>query len=86
VLAGENGVLPRRTLLKILRKEGERIRKKELRSCLESLLAPTDEDIEDMLPDEITAGDFIEKILGFEQAEDEDMEGDYEIVEVDEDA
>lgn len=44
-----------------------------------------DEDIDDMISNEITSDDFIEKILGFEDVMDENMERDYEIVEVDND-
>jgi len=70
----------------LLTTQGEPLTETELYNSFASLLMPgNDEDIDDMIPGEITSDDFIEKILGFEDVMDENMERDYEIVEVDND-
>ena len=63
--------------------KGEAMKEGELKGCLKSLLMPMgEENIEDLLPNEVNADFFIEKILGFEEVVDDEIEGDYEIVEV----
>ena len=84
VIAGELGSIPRDRLIELMLTKGESMNDGELKSCLISLLGPS-EDIYESLPNEINPDFFLEKILGFEEIQDEVIEGDSQIIEVEED-
>lgn len=84
ILSDGRGVISREELIDILCRDGEAMQERELRSCLSSLLVPGDESMESYLPEEITADFFVEKILGFEEVAEGEIDGDFEMVEVQE--
>lgn len=75
--------IDRDTLIKLLLNKGEPMTDIELKGSLRNLLAPTDE-IYDALPSKITPDYFLETILGFEEAPDDQIEEDNQIIEEDE--
>lgn len=80
----KDGMISRDRLVELLLTKGESMNDGELKSCLISLLGPSD-DIYESLPSEISANFFLEKILGFEDIADDKIEGDSQIIEIDED-
>jgi Ca2+-binding EF-hand superfamily protein len=84
----ERGVLPKgklferliinvEELLRLLRQEGETMEEHEIEECLQLLTG--DGNMKSALAHEITADDFAENVLGFEEVEEmEEDEGDYD--------
>lgn len=79
----KDGSVVREKLIELLLAKGEYMNDGELKGCLMSLLGPS-EDIYESLPGEISADYFLEKILGFEEVPEEQIEGDQQIIEEDE--
>ena len=86
VLTGNTGVIPKEELFKLLTTIGEPLTEAELTYSLNTLLVPGPSDAaEDLLPPQLDADFFVEKVLGFEEVGNDEIEGDYELVEVPED-
>ncbi|OMJ77112.1 hypothetical protein SteCoe_23386 [Stentor coeruleus] len=83
VLSKDIGSLPKEKIIDLLLSKGEVMQDSELKSCLISLLGPS-EDIYETLPNDVSADFFLEKILGFEEVPEDQIEGDNEIVEEEE--
>ena len=75
-----NGVVPSDRLIELLKTKGEIMSENEIRDSFLSLIGPSD-DILESLPPEVNADFFLEKILGFEEVPDDQIEGDNQIVE-----
>jgi len=82
LISSNIGAIPKEDLFDLLKREGEPMNDKELRSCLESLLPESEGNPEDQIPNEVTPEFFIEKILGFEEIAEEEFEGESQIIEV----
>ena len=82
-ILSKDGIVQRERLIELLINKGENMNKSEIEGCLISLLGPS-EDIIENLPNDITSDYFLEKILGFEEVPDEQIEGDNQIIEEEE--
>jgi len=80
VISGGRGVLLKDDLFELLFTKGEPMNERELRGCLTSLLMPVGGSAESMIPNEITPDYFLEKILGFEEVAEEEIEAESQLV------